>query len=113
MDKDIECPYCGEGIDIDHDEGYGYEENRAHQQRCIKCKKYFVYTTSISYYYEAEKAPCLNDGEHDWRVNRGYPQGYLSNFHTCVCCGEKEQIDKSLKYNSDKDKWEKHEGVNP
>ena len=103
--RDIECPYCGKEIEINHDDGYGYEEDRIHNQECGKCGKTFVYTTSIWYYYEAEKVPCLNDGEHDWKVNTGYPSGYLSNWHTCKCCGEREIINNALIYGGDKDVW--------
>lgn len=58
--RDINCPYCGEGIEINHDDGYGYEEDEVFQQECGKCGMNFTYTTSISFYYSAEKAPCLN-----------------------------------------------------
>lgn len=27
---DVECPYCGKGLDIDHEDGYGYEEGVTH-----------------------------------------------------------------------------------
>ena len=60
---DLECPYCGEWNEIDHDGGYGYEEDRPHLQGCSSCEKTFVYYTSISYHYEANKADCQNGGE--------------------------------------------------
>lgn len=111
MSDDVKCPYCGKEVEINHDDGNGYEEDKLHQQTCPHCDKTFVFTTSISYYYEsyyyeAVKADCLNDGEHKWRVNTGYPKGYLSNYHTCTECGEQEMIDKTLKYNHEKDCWE-------
>lgn len=59
MNDDVECPYCGEGQEINHDDGYGYEEDRRHEQQCGSCEKHFVFTTSISFYYEAEKADYL------------------------------------------------------
>lgn len=65
MCKDIKCPYCGKEQNIDHDDGYGYEEGVTHQQQCRRCGKNFVYTTHISFDYEASKADCLNDGEHE------------------------------------------------
>lgn len=65
MAHDVECPYCGEGQEINHDDGYGYTEDKRHEQQCGDCGKNFVYNTSISFYYEAEKADCLNGSPHD------------------------------------------------
>lgn len=65
--KDIECPYCDAEQDINHDDGFGYEEGVTHEMECNSCGKNFVFTTSISFYYEPEKADCLNDGEHDYK----------------------------------------------
>ena len=66
--KDIECPECGHEQDIDHDDGYGYDEGFRYEQECSKCEKTFVFTTSISYYYRAHKAPCLNGSPHNLEV---------------------------------------------
>lgn len=33
MNYDIECPYCKKGIEIGHDDGYGYEEGLQEKQR--------------------------------------------------------------------------------
>lgn len=62
---DVECPYCGEGQFICHDDGYGYTEGPIHEQECGDCGKTFAYTTSVLYLYEAHQAPCMNGGEHD------------------------------------------------
>ncbi len=72
--KDVNCPYCDAEQDIDHDDGYGYEEDELHEQYCNGCEKTFVYRTSISYYYEADKADCLNDGEHTYEPTHTYPK---------------------------------------
>ena len=64
--SDVDCPYCGEGQEICHDDGYGYEEDEVFEQECSGCDKIFVFTTSISFYYEARQAACKNDdGEHE------------------------------------------------
>jgi glutaredoxin len=34
MYYDIECPYCEKQQEIDHDDGYGYDEDQAHKQTC-------------------------------------------------------------------------------
>lgn len=49
--SDIECPYCGYWQEINHDDGYGYEEDCTHEQECVDCERVFKYTTSISYSY--------------------------------------------------------------
>lgn len=67
MSADLECPYCNKELEVCHDDGQGYEENVLHQMECEHCNKNFVFTTSISFYYEPEKADCLNDGIHKWK----------------------------------------------
>lgn len=76
MSHDINCPYCNNPLDINHDDGYGYEEGCMHEQECGYCNKNFTYTTSISYYYEAEKADCLNGDKHIYRPSTIYPREY-------------------------------------
>lgn len=84
MRYDVECPYCGEGQEICHDDGFGYEEGKAHQDHCYDCGKNFVFYTSISFNYEAEKADCLNGADHKYRPvhNPGYPKHVY-----CEDCG--------------------------
>ena len=57
---DVYCPYCDAEQEINHDDGFGYEEGIKHEMQCSECKKNFVFTTSISYNYEAEKATLKN-----------------------------------------------------
>lgn len=71
--NDIKCPYCKAEQEICHDDGYGYEEDEVHQQECWACEKLFVYTTSISFYYQAYRADCLNGAEHKFRATTTYP----------------------------------------
>lgn len=61
---DVECPYCDAEQEICHDDGYGYEEGRLFEQQCSECEKVFTFTTSISFYYDAYQADCLNGDEH-------------------------------------------------
>lgn len=49
----LNCPYCEKGLYVIHDDGFGYEENVKHQ---MECGKSFVFETSISIYYESERA---------------------------------------------------------
>lgn len=86
--KDVECPYCGAELEINHDDGYGYSESDIHQQQCGKCERYFTYTTSISFYYSVEKADCLNDGEHVYKKTCTYPPEFAKL--RCIICGEEK-----------------------
>lgn len=84
--NDVNCPYCDAEQDINHDDGVGYEENVRHEQQCNACGKTFTYTTSISFYYEAEKADCLNGGEHDFHPTTTYPKEFT--MMECSMCDE-------------------------
>ena len=86
---DVKCPYCGSEQYICHDDGQGYEEGEYHNQQCSDCEKYFVYTTSISYYYEAEEADCLNGGKYSFRPTTTYPKEFTRM--ECIQCGEVRQ----------------------
>ena len=96
---DIECPYCGEEFDINHDDGFGYAEGVKHHQECPHCEKSFVFETSISFYYEPEKADCMNGDAHDYRLSSTYPRE-LSQMQ-CSTCGDIRQLsdDERSKFN--------------
>ena len=86
--SDVDCPYCQSEQEINHDDGYGFEEDRAHHQECWNCDKTFVYTTGILYVYHERKADCLNGSDHNWEPTRTYPKNYSRMI--CVDC-EKER----------------------
>ena len=71
--EDVECPYCNTYQEICHDDGFGYEENVRHEDKCEDCGKRFVFTTSMSFSYEGSKADCLNGGEHAVNPTNTYP----------------------------------------
>ena len=85
--NDITCPYCGYEEEVCHDDGYGYEEDRKHQQQCGNCEKYYVFTTCISFDYDATKADCLNGQPHMWKHTHTHPIEYTNM--KCVYCDEK------------------------
>ena len=71
--SDIECPYCQHEQEVNHDDGFGYEENELHEVQCHECNKYFVFTTYISYSYTSYKADCLNGANHNLYKVTHYP----------------------------------------
>lgn len=87
---DIQCPYCEENLDICHDDGFGYEEGVKHQQQCSHCYKSFVFETSISFYYEPEKADCLNNGKHIYEITTTSPKEFSQM--RCKMCDEKREL---------------------
>lgn len=85
--SDVECPYCKEEQDIDHDDGYGYKEGETHMQECFDCEKSFAYTTSIHFDYYSKKADCLNGGKHKFKSVIHNPKLW-PNWKRCEDCGQ-------------------------
>lgn len=90
---DIKCPYCEKELDINHDDGFGYEEGVKHKMECTHCEKSFVFETSISFYYEPEKADCLNNDKHDYKITTTCPKE-LSQME-CTKCGDRRELTDS------------------
>jgi DNA-directed RNA polymerase subunit RPC12/RpoP len=82
--SDVNCPYCDAPIEINHDDGFGYQEGVLHQYECHKCDKTFVFETSIVFIYHPQKADCLNDGIHEWKPTHSYPKFFTKM--VCVMC---------------------------
>ena len=61
--SDVKCPYCEAEQEINHDDGYGYEEDEEHEQDCVECDKTFKFTTSIIYHYNIQ----CQDSDHDMK----------------------------------------------
>lgn len=87
------CPYCNAEVEINHDDGYGYEEDRTFEQECWNCNKIFTYTTSIHFYHDLYKADCLNGSKHKFRTSYTVPREYTE----WVC----EDCDKTIKLTED------------
>lgn len=88
--KDIECPYCAEWQEINHDAGYGFDEGEIHHQECGKCGKSFAFTTMISFSYEAYKADCLNGSDHAMEKVVHHPANW-PDWKRCKVCGHEER----------------------
>ena len=89
MSHDFDCPYCDAPFEVCHDDGHGYQEGVLHHDHCRECGKNFTFTTSISFYFEPQKADCLNGGEHIWKPSRSWPIGYSKM--VCVTCDEERK----------------------
>jgi len=96
--KDIECPYCETELEINHDDGFGYDEGVDHQMECDYCGKSFVFQTTINFYYEPAKADCLNDGVHDWKLTHTFPKEF-SNLKCTMCGVERKPTEDEIKGN--------------
>jgi hypothetical protein len=86
--SDIECPYCGAGKKIKHNDGY--DEGEIYQQECSECEKTFAFTTEISISYLAYKADCLNGSPHNYRRTNTYPKWAARE--RCTTCGDEKPI---------------------
>ena len=91
--SDVDCPYCGAGVEICHDDGYGYEEGKPHEETCGACGKAFVFFTHLYCHYEAQKAECLNGSPHDFGEGRWTwrRRGRVYFRRSCKDCGEAEE----------------------
>lgn len=92
MYYDLECPYCEEGLKVCHDDGIGYGEDEKNRMNCSHCGKDFVFSTSISYNYESEKADCLNDSDCKFELTHTHPKEF-SKMRCSICDDERELTD--------------------
>jgi len=90
MSDTVNCPYCEEEQTINHDDGYGYEEDVLHEQECVDCGKTFIFTTSIIYCYGAHKADCLNGGKHEYQETNVHPRRFTKL--VCTMCGDEKDV---------------------
>ncbi len=102
--NDVECPYCGKGQEICHDDGYGYDENETYQQEC-SCGKTFVFHTTIVIDHNAYEAPCLNGEPHNYEKVIKVPK-VINGFeeYRCKWCDEGENRLSECSIGCEKDK---------
>lgn len=82
---DVECPYCGEEQEINHDDGHGYAGDTVHSQRCDGCGSNFGFETTKAFHYEVKKVPCLNGEDHVWEKVIHGPK-YWPDWVRCKAC---------------------------
>lgn len=76
--SDVKCPSCGYEQEINHDDGFGYSEDKEHIQSCTDCNKPFKFTTSYSIDYEV-----FCGGEHEMEQS---PMPKHTDFYSCTKC---------------------------
>jgi hypothetical protein len=77
--SEVDCPYCKHNQEINHDDGYGYDEDNDHEQYCSNCGKYFRYTTHIIFHYDVYCHPAV--AEHVLENSERHP-----NLFCCINC---------------------------
>ena len=87
--SDVKCPYCETDQEINHDDGYGYEEGEDHEQYCTSCSKEFIFTTEISFSYQV----MCQKGDH---VMKRYRDKWNPMSH-CENCDHYERIEPEEK----------------
>ncbi|NJM13054.1 MAG: hypothetical protein HC889_15385 [Synechococcaceae cyanobacterium SM1_2_3] len=88
--NEVECPYCGEVVAINHDDGAGYDETEIHRQECKHCLKIFTFTTAIFFHYYPERADCLNGADHHYEKTKTHPE-QLARMR-CMACGDEKPL---------------------
>ena len=89
---DLKCPYCEAELQVNHDDGFGYEEDVKHQMDCDACDRTFVFTTSISFSYESERADCLNGMKHSYKLTTTFPKEFSKM--ACKYCDDIRELTK-------------------
>jgi len=97
MDE-VDCPYCGETFEINHDDGAHYRDGESEVDTCSNCDKQIMISASCCWSYEAEKADCLNDMvDHDWTkwyklwVGEEEHEAQKLERRSCNACGKNQQ----------------------
>lgn len=85
----VQCPYCKVENEINHDDGFGYEEDVEHELQCDSCNKSFIFLTSITYNFDSY---CGNYDDHELYA----PFDNNSDFKMCKNC-EFSIMDRSKK----------------
>lgn len=88
--NDIECPYCEEYFDLDHDDCPYYQEDHGVETDCPHCEKKFMVWSSVSWHHSGVKAGCLNGSPHNWKER--YPGSNYKHLETCSVCGEERNL---------------------
>ena len=96
--KDINCPYCTYGQNVDTTE-MDCGQDSSHEIECINCEKTYVCFVDVKILFKSQKADCLNDGKHDFELTHTHPKA-LSKMRCKSCFDERELTEaEKQKYN--------------
>ena len=90
---DLQCPYCEEELDDPDD---AYEPERDYEHSCPHCDKSFVFQVEYTRHYSANKAECLNGGEHRYKERKLYGTGEPLIRWRCEDCGHEVSNDRGV-----------------
>lgn len=85
---DVECPHCGDGQNVSRDDGI--EDGLQFERECRSCETNYMVTAHISVSFSADKADCLNDGQHDYRRTNTFPPQFERM--RCSMCGDEKPL---------------------
>jgi len=91
--SDLECPYCEQGLKVNHDDGGGYAQDVSHQMECKHCGRSFIFQTEISFSYTPYPADCLNGIPHDYKLTHTFPKPF-SKMRCSMCDDEREMSEE-------------------
>ena len=95
----LTCPYCGNMFRESDDD---HVPNEKYEGECYKCGKFFAYEIEYQILTKSYRAPCMNEGDHDWTTQECYPE--FMTQRTCPC-GESEYIYKDQERQAMADKY--------
>lgn len=101
--SDLDCPYCGKGNEVCHDDVEGYDEDMRHEMECRHCEKAFVFKAEVSFSYYPKKADCLNGGAHRLKETNTFPKRYTRL--ACQDCDHKEPLPEGHPYLLEPAQW--------
>jgi thiamine kinase-like enzyme len=110
---DLNCPYCDAELEVNHDDGFGYEEGVKHEMECGKCGKSFVFQTSISFYYEPEVVEEKRNGLREnmvkkvEKINKAINQCEILLNGKAIIKNSDGEVNKFIETTKEKDKDDK------
>ncbi len=93
--SDFNCPYCEKPIEVCHDDGEFYEQDRLHRMECPHCDKTLVFNTTISVDHEAFKADCLNGAAHQYKETQAWPR--IARVLRCATCEDEKPLPEEVR----------------
>lgn len=88
--RDINCPYCNKHQEADLEFVDIFDEDYLNEMSCNSCGKNFTFITSVSIDCEANKADCLNDGNHKYARTHIIP--WSCSKMKCQTCEERRDL---------------------